>query len=131
MAKDIREMWEWLLFLQSLDENKFDNPEGFKQSIIKEKRKIRQEYLREEERKDPYKRIVHVDDSYGCDIWERIDCPEYITTKEEAEEFFNEYYRIPYERKPWDCTGQWFTYHHSVGKAGDRYVIAHLVAMDC
>ena len=59
-----------------------------------------------------------------------INVPEYVTTMEEAEEWFDAEERITYRDRGYDCTGQAFTSGHHIGKLGGKLVCWHRIGID-
>lgn len=48
----------------------------------------------------------------------------------EMEEFFENYFQIPYYDRGYDCTGQLFTSWHSIFKVNGNWIIYHCISMD-
>ena len=57
--------------------------------------------------------------------------PAYLTTFEEAEEYFDEYERLYFIASPYDCTGQHFTSWRKIFRKPDgRFWVYHSIGMD-
>lgn len=56
--------------------------------------------------------------------------PESIKTKEEAQEYFEEYEWMECEPSMYDCTGQHFTHRYCVFQKGNRWWCYHVIGVD-
>ena len=118
----MKEQYEWLNMLNKMVKTSSVDKEVAEDVIAEAKRKIR--------------KITNKRTAEGSIFHEDFDgfilkrpFPEYIKTREEAEQYFEEYEHISYRNYAWDCTGQRFTrwfkifqkpngewwYYHSVG----------------
>ena len=52
-------------------------------------------------------------------------------TKEEVEEYFQDYERIEYRPTYYDCTGQHFTSWHSIVWRNNQWYLYHAISVDC
>lgn len=102
-----------------------DAPEGTGEHVA--------EYLAEKKRevrklsRRPSRRVFNATwDAYT----EIVPLPEWISSREEAEEYIDEGIRIPYRYGPYDCTGQLFTYWTHAAYLGGRWVCYHRVVAD-
>lgn len=90
--------------------------------------KAREIYRDEESRKDPYRVNVI---NRGDDYVEKLVADYNGETLEEVEEWFHENYYREYWNKGYDCTGQLFTYWHSIFLVDSKWIIYHCIAIDC
>lgn len=61
---------------------------------------------------------------------EIVELPADLITKADAEEYVEEFVRIPYRPSYYDCTGQWFTAWTKVARRDGKWVCYHHVSMD-
>ena len=91
------------------------------------------EYLAEKKRevrklsRRPGRRIFHATWDAFTEI---VPLPEWISSREEAEEYIHDEIRIPYVYGPYDCTGQLFTYWTHAAYLGGRWVCYHRITAD-
>ena len=91
---------------------------------IKElKRDIRRYTHRESDR-----RCIQ-DDPYGYYTM-LIECPEWVNTKEDDEEWFEEEEKMVYMPSPYDCTGQHFTLWYKFVERRGKWYCYHHVGVD-
>ena len=65
------------------------------------------------------------------DCWvELYALPEYLTTLEDAAEYFDEYEWIHAEPSQYDCTGQVFTSWRHIFPRNGRFYVYHCLAVD-
>lgn len=106
-------------------EERFPSTARNDEKIIEWKKAVRK-YL-----KKPASEKILVRD-YGIDGYViRYPLPEGISSKEEGEEYFEEYEYIHYHPTYYDCTGQAFTSWYKVYKAKDgRFWVYHSIGYD-
>ena len=107
-------------FLKTIEKDKTPvNPEA----LVELKRSVR-EYS--------HKPIVEGEHVIGDwdDIVRVYPLPERITSKESAEEYFEEFERVQYVPSPWDCTGQWWTTRYKVFKRNGNWWVYHFMSHD-
>lgn len=124
MSMTLRQRFAFIKFLEASIES-FGCREFADAYLISEKRALRA-LLKSRDIKD--RRIVK---DYGIDGFiVRIVLPEWIETKEEADEYFkgNEYMRTRYSA--YDCTGDMFTSWYSLFLINGRWVAYHSVGVD-
>ena len=59
-----------------------------------------------------------------------IDCPNDVTTREEAEEWFCATEKVDIQPSPYDCTGRWFTSWHKVFERHGKWMCYHCMCAD-
>ena len=59
-----------------------------------------------------------------------IELPEYITNKEDAEEYFKENEFMTCRPSQYDCTGQHFTLRYKIFKRNGKYMAYHECGVD-
>ena len=99
--------------------------------------KKRKEYLvsLKKDTRDYYKRTANKDRSlikdYGVDGYvELIELPEYLETKDDAREYFDEEEWIHAYPSMYDCTGQRFTNWAKIFQRRGRWMAYHRVSFD-
>ena len=75
------------------------------------------------------RRMIH-EYEYGDGYILRIECPDYVHTKEDAEEWFHEDEEIEYHWSPYDCTGQSFTSWYKLFNVNGKWICYHSVSID-
>ena len=116
--------YQWLHLLEEFAKQPGCNKEEAQKAIIEQKRKIR--------------RITNRPIGVGAVLRNDFEScifknpfPEYITTREEAIEYFEEYERLHYYPSPYDCTGQRFTSWYKVfRKPNGEWWHYHCISMD-
>ena len=99
-------------------------PDKIKGRIIKLKRSIRA-YSHSEV---PSREIVW---DYGVDGYVlKIQLPDWVETKEEAEEYMEKNEKITMRQTPWDCTGQAFTNWYKVFNTNGSWRAYHSIGFD-
>lgn len=94
----------------------------YPEKINELKRNIRQYVHRETDR-----RILHGD----CDGYTLlIQCPDWVKTEENAEEWFNDNEYISCGWSPYDCTGQLFTNWYSCKERNGKWICYHSIGID-
>lgn len=124
MNMTLRQRFAFIKFLEASIES-FGCRESADAYLISEKRALRA-LLKKDDNED--RRIIKDYGIDGCII--RIVLPEWIETKEEADEYFkdNEYMRTRYSA--YDCTGDMFTSWYSLFFINGRWVAYHSVGVD-
>lgn len=124
---ELKKLWEDLLLWEKC-QKEFPDWDG-SVAIKKAKKRIRQYYKDEAEKQDPYIVSVFREDWDG--YIEKIVAPvEPGDTKEAVKLWFDDYYRIHYYNRGYDCTGQLFTAWRSIFKVNNNWVIYHCVSAD-
>lgn len=99
-----------------------------KDNLIKEvKKEIRK---RNNKKSESDRRVIN---NYGNSLDGyilRIECPDYVHTKEDAEEWFHENEEMEYHWLPYDCTGQLFTSWYSLFNVNEKWICYHSVGID-
>lgn len=68
---------------------------------------------------------------YGIDGFISLSpLPEFLKTKEDANEWFNDNEYLRCMPSPYDCTGQAFTNWYKIFKRGDRFWVYHSISFD-
>lgn len=69
---------------------------------------------------------------YGIDGYiEKFPLPEYLSSAEDADEYFREYEYLYFHPSPYDCTGQHFTSWYKIFRKPDgRFWAYHSVSVD-
>lgn len=99
-------------------------PDKIKRHIIELKCSIR-EYGHSEA---PSRKIVQ---DYGFDGYVlKIQLPEYVETKEEAEEYMEEIEKLEMRPTQWDCSGQAFTNWYKVFNTNGSWRAYHSIGFD-
>lgn len=120
---DLKVAYEELRFLQEFLPVS-TKPSAVKEHIMKLKRSIR-EYGHSEA---PSREIVQ---DYGFDGYIlKVQLPEWVATKEEAEEYMEENEKITMPSTPWDCTGQAFTNWYKVFNTNGSWRAYHSISFD-
>lgn len=119
-----RELWKNLIIFEELNR---EHPCKFAEDkIYWYKKEIRNQYsVWAQEWKHTH--LVKNDYDY---MVEKTVYPYEGETLEEMEEFFEEYFRIPYYDRGYDCTGQLFTSWHSIFKINGNWIIYHAISRD-
>ena len=105
--RGIKDEYRWLGFLKLLENQVGSNKEIARELIIEQKRKIRKITNK------PIEEGSVFQNDYDGAIFKR-PFPEYITAKDDAIEYFEEYERLYTYPSPYDCTGQLFTSWYKV-----------------
>ena len=101
------------------------NPKVAIEYIISKKREIRDYYKRETETTE-----ILVKD-YGIDGHLILfELPSYLTSKEEAEEYFNYNEKMVCTPSAYDCTGQAFTDWHKIVERQGKLWAYHSISFD-
>ena len=113
--------YEWMF--HELKKQPNSKPEKVEALIIDMKRQLRANSKRMDDRQ-----IVRD----GCDSFvAKFPLPEYITTREDAVEYFNEYEYIRMIPSAYDCTGQRFTSWYKIFQKPDgRFWAYHCIEFD-
>lgn len=122
-----RRAYEELNLMNEIKKSLGDNQnviETLEDKIVKMKR-----YIRKYHKEDVNNRRIVQDrgiDGYVVLIY----LPDWIKTKEEAEDWFevNEYMECP--NSPYDCTGALFTGWHYIAKRNGRWELWHCICAD-
>lgn len=117
--------WESLL-RDAKEDGKLDRPER-KEHYDEIKRAIRRFY------KKVCDRANSGETRFGGWDWytHKYPLPEYIKSREDAVEYFEEYEYMECEPSQYDCTGQLFTSRYCVFQKPDgRWWVYHCIAMD-
>ena len=124
--RDLKLLYELLaLWEEGVNEGLLGNPEKAKETIKKYKKIIRNWYS--EKDKDRYLVKSNTDD-----CWIKIYLPEYITSKDEADDYFMENEFIEIIPSQYDCTGRHFTLYYKLGKdSKNRWYAYHHIGIDC
>ena len=118
---DLR-FYEWML--HELKKQPNSKPEKVEALIIDMKRKLRADSKRVDDRQ-----IIH-DNGFDSFI-AKFPLPEYIETREDAVEYFNEYEYIRMIPSAYDCTGQRFTSWYKIFQKPDgRFWAYHSIRLD-
>ena len=99
-------------------------PDKIKRHIIELKRSIR----KYGNSKTPSREIVQDNGIDGYVV--KIQLPEWVETKEEAEEYMEENEKIEMRPSQWDCTGQAFTDWYKVFNTNGSWRAYHSVGFD-
>lgn len=123
----LRECYRWLPILETLPDSEYKDRE-----IVATKRRARRLAKRSNLIDLGYgameRRIIK---DYGIDGFVELVClPEVISSKESADEFFEEFMRMECEPSMYDCTGQAFTNWHKTVKRRGNYWVYHSVSFD-
>lgn len=120
---DLKVAYEELRFLQEFLPVSA-KPSTVKEHIMELKRSIR-EYGHSEA---PSRKIVQ---DYGFDGYVlKIQLPEYVETKEEAEEYMEEIEKLEMRPTQWDCSGQAFTNWYKVFNTNGSWRAYHSIGFD-
>lgn len=92
---------------------------------IRNKKKEIRDFLK----KKSDRRLINESD-YGS-YTELIELPDFIESKEEATEYFEEEEWRHYYPSPYDCTGQWFTSGYKVFQRRGKWMAYHRMCCDC
>ena len=116
-------MWEWILKDKMLLSNGVTEKNL---ELIKEiKRELRKFYHRPIDER----RVFDNDFDHATFVYA---LPEDIKTREEAQEYFEEYEYIPYRPTYYDCTGQSFTSWYKIfQKPNGSFWCYHNIQVDC
>ena len=118
---DLR-FYEWML--SELKKQPISKPEIIEAKIVEMKRQLRANSKRVDDRQ-----TVRDDGIDGFIV--KFPLPEYIETRQDAEEYFNEYEYIRMIPSAYDCTGQRFTSWYKIFQKPDgRFWAYHSVGMD-
>ena len=113
-----RHLYEFLRILDTEYTNKNNLVQQVKAEIRKRNKK--------ESVKD--RRIIK---DYGIDGYIlRIECPDYVHTKEDGEEWFHEEEELYYYPSIYDCTGQLFTSWYSLFNINGKWICYHSISCD-
>lgn len=114
--------YEWML--HELKKQPNSKPEIVEAKIIDMKRQLRANSKRTDEHQ-----TVHDDGIDG--FITKFPLPEYITTRQDADEYFREYEYIRMIPSAYDCTGQRFTAWYKLFQKPDgRFLAYHSVGID-
>lgn len=106
--------------------NMFNNGDGFqhktKEWFDRIKRANREYTHRESDR-----RMIKVDMD-GCILL--IECPDWVETRMDAEEWFYSEEERTYIPSPYDCTGQQFTCWYKLFKRNGKWMCYHDIGID-
>lgn len=120
---DLKVAYEELCFLQKfLPDSK--KPIVVKEQILKLKCSIRDYGYSEA----PSREIVRDNGLDGYVL--KVQLPDWIETKEEAEEYFEENEKITMRLTPWDCSGQAFTDWYKVFNTNGSWRAYHSIGFD-
>lgn len=114
-TRELRDAYEFLSFEKEID------PDG------KIASKIKSAIRKWNNRPEPMERVIKGEFDYVTSL---IEFPDEIETEEEAEEFFDDHYRMTYMWSPYDCTGQWFTSRHKCFKRRGKWMCYHWTSCD-
>lgn len=114
----------WRFFLQDLQTKA--PSEARDERIVEIKRALRKWHRRGTT--DPETKMVWSDDDSSYMLLHRL--PEYIQTRDEAEEYFDSELRRVYQWGPYDCTGQHFTRDHLCFQRQGRWMAYHQISVD-
>lgn len=124
--KDLRLAYESLNLIKELKAEKGSVGTGISEYEKKTKQNIR-EYHKKKAKSSEETRFIAGDyDSYV--LLEKL--PDFVKTKEQAEEIFDEDYRLIAYPSQFDCTGQKFTTGHKIVKRGDKFYCYHSISLD-
>ena len=128
-----RSIYEDILMWKQLMEMNKGNPDikwdVINERLIELKRKARRANRNSDYHFHPEESVVFPNDFESAFF--KYPLPEYITTFEDAEEYFEEYERIECRPSMYDCTGQRFTgFHHIFRKPDGRFWCYHRIDMD-
>ena len=114
--------YEWML--HELKKQPNSKPEHVEALIVDMKRKLRAESKRVDDRQTVF------DDGIDGFIV-KFPLPEYIETREDADEYFREYEYIRMIPSAYDCTGQSFTSWYKIFQKSDgRFWAYHSIRFD-
>ncbi len=120
---DLKVAYEELCFLQKfLPVSK--KPIAVKEQILKLKRSIRDYGYSE----TPSREIVRDNGLDGYVL--KVQLPDWIETREEAEEYMEENEKITMRPTPWDCSGQAFTNWYKVFNTNGSWRAYHSIGFD-
>lgn len=123
MRDNLRAANEELLILQEICPI-CREPDKIKRHIIELKRSIR----KYGNSKAPSREIVQDNGIDGYVV--KIQLPEWVETKEEAEEYMEENEKLEMRPSQWDCTGQAFTSWYKVFNTNGSWRAYHSVGFD-
>lgn len=116
--RDLRMAYEHLLFLATLK-----NFKEKKEYVDELKRNIRKFTHKKNET-----RLIK---DYGMDGYVILKpCPDWVETKEDAEEWFEGNEKLTYQWSPYDCTGQLFTSYHYLFVRNGKWMCYHSISCD-
>lgn len=117
----LKETWQMLKFWEGIITE--DKATAHRLEVIKELKKA----IRDYNNRSTDRRCVKGDwDGYIM----LIEFPDYIETKEDAEEHFHECEELRYHWSPYDCTGQHFTSWYKLFKRNGRWMCYHSIGVD-
>ncbi len=120
-----RRLYEFLHILKTEYINKDRTMNPIIQQFI---RQIKEEIRKRNKETVSDRRIIH---DYGIDGYIlRVECPEYVKTKFDAEEWFHENEELFYYPSPYDCTGQLFTSWHSLFNVNGKWICYYGISCD-
>lgn len=122
----IRQRFAWIRFLEDCRDS-CQNKDAAERFLIREKRELRA-LLKKRDRASAAKRIVKDDGIDGFIV--RIEFPEFIKTKEEAEAYFRQYEYIEPYYTYHDCTGRAFTSWYRLFLLNGVWTAYHSVRFD-
>ena len=121
-----RDVRAWISLLREAEaDGKFDIPER-KEHYDEVKRAIRRFYKKVCKKAASEETVFGEYDGYI----RKYPLPEFLKTKEEAQEYFEEYEWMECAPSMYDCTGQHFTHRYCVFQKGNRWWCYHVIGVD-
>ena len=127
---DLRNGYSTLnLYYDVLKEVQTKMPDKDINPILKSIKEAKQDIRRYLKWKDETDR--HIIKDYSIDGYiELIELPEYVKSKDEAEEYFESEEKLIYKPSAYDCTGQLFTGWYKLFVRRDKWFCYHRVCCD-
>ena len=126
---DLRNSYDTLdLYYKVLNEVKEKMPDRDVSPILDGIKEAKQAIRRYFKTQDETRHIIK---DYGIDGYiELVEFPKHVSSREDAEDYFNEMELIVYRPSAYDCTGQLFTGWHRLFERRDSWWCYHRVCCD-